>query len=75
MRSAMLNGVINNFEKLPLNDKEYVADIIEKQLIEAKRCAIARRAKKAQSNLKKGEVKRGTTKDLYMCLERAQAYR
>ena len=69
MRSAILNSVINNFEKLPLNDKEYVAEIIKKQIIEAKRSAIARRAKRAQANLEKGEVKRGGQKDLHKDLE------
>jgi hypothetical protein len=69
MSNVTLNKVINDFSLLPLGDKEYVADIIEKQLIEAKRDAIAERAKKAMSNLRKGAVKKGTVKELYKDLE------
>jgi hypothetical protein len=65
MRSDMLNNVISNFDKLSLNDKEYVTEIIEKQLIEAKRDAIAGRTRGALANLKKGKVKKGKIKDLY----------
>lgn len=39
------------------------------KLIEAKRDAIAKRAKEAMTNLKKGLVKKGTVKDLYKDLE------
>jgi hypothetical protein len=46
-----------------------VIDIIERQLIEAKREAIFRRAKRAVLNLKRGAVKRGSVKDLYKDLE------
>ena len=69
MSNVTLNKVINDFSLLPLDDKEYVADIIEKQLIEAKRDAIAERAKKAMANLRRGAVKKGTVKELYKDLE------
>ena len=69
MRTDALNRVIDDFSRLPLTDKEYLAEIIEKQLIEAKREAIARRTKKALENLKRGKVKRGTVKDLHRDLE------
>ena len=52
-----------------MEDKEYAIDVIKKQLIEAKRDAIAKRAKEAMANLKKGLVKKGTVKDLYKDLE------
>jgi len=71
MRTDILNKVIGDFGRLPLNDKEYLAEIIEKQLIEAKREALARRSKRAMTNLKKGKVSRGTAKDLYKDLELA----
>lgn len=69
MANAILNKVIDDFRKLPLDEKEYAIDIIEKQMVEAKREAISRRAKKAILNLKRGTVKRGTIKDLYKDLE------
>jgi hypothetical protein len=69
MANVTLNKVIEDFRKLPLPEREYVIDIIEKQLIEAKREAIFRRAKRAVLNLKKGAVKKGTLKELYRDLE------
>ncbi|MDI6891264.1 MAG: hypothetical protein QMC83_10080 [Thermodesulfovibrionales bacterium] len=69
MSSTTLDRLIDDFKQLPLNDKEYAIEIIKKQLIEAKREAIAKRAKEAMANLKKRNVKRGTVKELYKDLE------
>jgi len=69
MGSTPLNKLFEDFNQLPLSDKEYAADIIKKQLIEAKREAIAKRAKEAMANLKKRVIKRGTVKELYKDLE------
>ena len=69
MGRATVNKVIENFDDLPLKEKEYVIEIMEKQFTEAKRAAIAKRTKEAKSNLKKGLVKRGTIKELYKDLE------
>ena len=67
--TSALNRVITDFELLPIDDKEYAFSIIMKQLIEAKREAIAKRAKEAMANLKKGAVQKGTIKDLLKDLE------
>jgi hypothetical protein len=67
--SSTIYKLIDDFRELPLNDKEYAVDIIRKQLIEAKREAIAKRAKEAMTNLKKGMTKRGTIRELYKDLE------
>jgi len=69
MDNLNINKVIDDFGHLPLEDKEYVAQIIEKQLIEAKRVAIAQRAKEAKSNFEKGLIKEGSLKDLQEDLE------
>jgi len=69
MSSTTLDKLIDDFKQLPLDDKEYAVDIIKRQLIEAKREAIAKRAKEAAANLKKGKVKRGTVRELYKDLE------
>lgn len=69
MTTAGLNKIIDDFSYLPLEDKSYVVDIMKKQLIEAKRDALFRRAKQAETNLKKGAIKRGTITDLYKDLE------
>jgi ribosomal protein S1 len=52
-----------------MDDKEYAVDVIKKQLIEAKRDAIAKRAKEATANFKKGAIRKGTVQDLYKDLE------
>ena len=65
MGTATLNKLIEDFNQLPLSEREYAADLIRKQLIEAKREAIAKRAKEALANLKKGITKNGSVKDLY----------
>jgi len=69
MANATVSKVISDFSVLPLDEKEFALDIIKKQLIEAKREAIARRAKKAMANVRKGRVKKGTLKDLYKDVE------
>ncbi|NCO24873.1 MAG: hypothetical protein GW897_07150 [bacterium] len=61
--------MIEDFNRLPLDDKEYAAEVIKKQLIEAKRLAIAKRAKEAMANLRKGNSKIGNIKELYKDLE------
>ena len=69
MDGMNVNRVINDFGHLPLEDKEYVAQIIEKQLVEAKRMAVAQRGKEAKDNFEKGLVKEGSVKDLQEDLE------
>ncbi len=69
MNNVTINKVIEEFSYLPLEDKEYVAEIINKQLIELKRESIAERASEAKMNFEKGLVKSGTIKDLREDLE------
>ena len=44
-------------------------DVIQKQLIEAKREGIAKRTKEATARFRKGMTKSGTVKELYKDLE------
>jgi hypothetical protein len=69
MRGTALDRVIEDFGRLPLDDREFAADIIRKQLIEAKREAIYNCAKSALANAKKGKIKSGAVKDLRKDLE------
>lgn len=69
MGSTALNKLIEDFNLLTLDDKEYALDVVKKQLIEAKRNAIAKRAKEAMTHLKKGLIKKGTIRELYKDLE------
>jgi hypothetical protein len=66
---SLLDKVIEDFGRLPLDDREYAADLIKKQLIEAKREAMCNRAKSALANAKKGKSKSGKVKDLRKDLE------
>ena len=69
MSTAVLNKLIEDFGQLPMDDKEYAVDVIKKQLTEAKRDAIAKRAKEAMANFKKGAIRKGTVQDLHKDLE------
>ena len=64
MSNSNIDKVIEEFSQLPPDDKEYVAEIIRKQLIEVKRDRLAERAREARRNLEKGTVKTGTVKEL-----------
>ena len=73
MGNTALNKLIEDFEGLSVDEKEYALDLVKKQLIEAKRNALAKRAREAVANLRKGRVKKGTVKDLYKDLEKVCA--
>ena len=69
MSTATVNNLIDEFIHLTLDDKVYAAEVIRKQLIEAKREAIAKRAKTAMAGFRKKVTKSGTVKELYRDLE------
>ena len=69
MGNSEVNKVIEEFGHLPLEDMEYVAEIIRKQLIDVKRRTLAARVKEAKDNYSKGLSKKGTLKDLMEDLE------
>ncbi len=69
MGGASLNKLIEDFNELSFEDRVYAIEIIQKQLIEAKREKIMARAKEAMANLKKGRVKRGSVEDLLKDLD------
>jgi hypothetical protein len=69
MKGVTLNRIIDDFNELPFEDREYAIELIQKQLVEAKRERIVRRVKEAETNLRKGKVKRGTMEDLFKDLE------
>ena len=69
MSNISVDEVIKEFGELPSADKEYVAEIIRKQVIELKREKLAQRARDAKMNLEKGFVKSGGIKELLEDLE------
>ncbi len=69
MKTESLNKLIEEFNNLSLEDREYAVSVIERQLIDAKREAIFIRAKEALGNYKRGNCKDGSVSDLYKDLE------
>jgi hypothetical protein len=69
MPTSGLNSVIEDFNRLSLDEKEYLLEIIQKQLVESKRDQIAKRAQEARENLGMGRIHRGSFKDLFEDLE------
>ena len=69
MTNATINRVIEEFGSLPVEEKEYVRGIINKQLVELGRERIFERANKAKLNLEQGLVKSGSVEDLREDLE------
>ncbi len=67
--NATMNSLLDEFQKLPLNDKEYLSEIIQKQLVEAKRDFLADRICEVRENYSKGQTKSGSLEDLKEDLE------
>jgi hypothetical protein len=64
-----INQVIEDFNTLVPEEKEFVIDIFQKIIIESRRETFSKGAKKAVANFKAGKVKKGTAHDLYKDLE------
>ena len=60
MENVSVNKLIEEFGHLPLEDMEYVAEIIHKQLIDMKRSALAARAQEAKKNYTEGFTRAGS---------------
>lgn len=69
MRVKDINSVIERFEALPLEEKEYTIALMQKAYAEAARKALAQRAKQAARNAKSGKTKKGGAADLRKDLE------
>ena len=73
MNNSNINRVIEEFSHLPQEDKEYVAEIIRKQVIEEKRVRLSVRAREARVNFERGSAKTGSLKDLMEDLARQES--
>lgn len=67
--NANVNNLLDEFQKLPLDDKEYLAEIMLKQIREMKRESLVTRVSEARENYNHGKCKSGTLKDLMEDLE------
>jgi hypothetical protein len=64
MSSIAFKDLLENFNELADDEKEYFLEIAKKQLIEFKRYKIADRAKEAEENYKAGKVSSGNIESL-----------
>jgi hypothetical protein len=64
MRVKDINSVIEQFEALPLEEKEYTVALMQKAYAEAARNALAQRVKQANRNAKAGKTKKGGVAEL-----------
>ncbi len=69
MTNTTINRVIEEFGSLPVEEKEYVGGIINKQLVELGRERIFERANKAKLSFERGLVKSGSVEALREDLE------
>ncbi|MDD1686408.1 hypothetical protein [Methanoregula sp.] len=62
--AVSLNTILENVDKLDIEDQQYIQEILHRRLIDAKRTAIVSGAKRAKTNVQKQSVRSGTAKDL-----------
>ncbi len=64
MKTTDVRTVIEQFDALPWEEKEYAAGIIRKAYAEAARNALVKRVGTAVTNAKAGKVRKGKLADL-----------
>lgn len=64
MQSLSFQDLIAAIESLPLDDQSILVEIINKRIIEKRRAELVAEVKEAREAFRRGEVKRGTVKDL-----------
>jgi flagellar motor switch protein FliG len=69
MTTTQMNNLIESYDRLSIDDKEYLSDLLQKNLAESKRKTLVDRVKEAEANYSAGKVKKGGLKDLYEDLE------
>ncbi|MDT3739861.1 MAG: hypothetical protein RO257_10230 [Candidatus Kapabacteria bacterium] len=62
---STITEVIENWETLDLEDKEFSFEIMKKGLIESQRDSLVERIKEAKQNYYEGKVRTGSAKDLF----------
>ena len=67
--TASINALVKEFQELPLDDQEYVAEIITKQLLESRREHLAVRVEEARANYATSQTKSGSFDELMEDLE------
>ncbi|MGL5806458.1 MAG: hypothetical protein ACRC2R_21175 [Xenococcaceae cyanobacterium] len=62
--AASIQQVIEDFETLSLEDRDFLLELIQKRRIERRRTEIAQNATQTLTAIKTGQAKRGTLADL-----------
>jgi hypothetical protein len=64
-----INEILDKYDELSYEDKEYVIDILNKRIIEYRRMQISKRGEEAVKNYQEGNSKIGSAEDLFKDLE------
>ena len=67
--STVISTLVEEFQGLSLDDQEYAAEIINKQLLESRREYLASRVAEARANYSTGQIKSGSFDELMEDLE------
>lgn len=62
--SIIINDIFQSVSSLPLDEQDFIVQIINKRIHEVRRNEIAKRAKEAEHNYNIGKVTSGTVNDL-----------
>jgi hypothetical protein len=63
--ALVIDNILDEVQKYPLNDQEILLEILQKRLIDEKRDLILSEYKKAMKDYKSGNVKTGSVDDLF----------
>lgn len=63
--SVSINDILEKYDELPFEDKEYVFDILKHRMIDYRRKEIAERGYQAEKDYIEGKSKTGSIEDLF----------
>ena len=69
MHTATVNEAYSIYNELQIEDKEFLLDLIKKQIVEARREAILAKAKAAESNYLNGKAFHGNVDEVMEFLD------
>jgi len=69
MLASNLNNIVESFNKLDLDNQEYLYEIFHNQIIEKKRLVLINDIKESEKNISSGSFKKGSVYDLLAELE------
>jgi len=62
--AVTVNKVLEEIDQLDIDDRNYIHQILSSRLIDAERLRIAKRAREAEENYSRGQVRSGSVNDL-----------